>query len=347
MVRIVSGLVMLTLLVGCEQENQPLPFDPGAVGSQTISAQGGSVSTPAGAAVHFPSGALSGSVTVTIGETEVPAQAQSAGTAASSAFAIEPAGTVLSQAADLELKFSKNIDPSRSWLASIVSVTNGLVEEHASSRVDLSTGIVGTEIDRLGTVLVVIPSASNVFPVRASVSAALIPVSSPAVFLGVTADSISVTCGDPDDPCAGSTVTASQNLLDMVEDAALIYPKIEGVFRIGATQVTGSITANTSLRILLESGLTAETVEVNAVLEPTAATTVTESASEIRFSQVHHRISGSGEQSGSVNETTTLVVPRTGSTGSVTIHRTFDIETSGGAREPATVTITFPVTIHG
>ena len=336
---------VLVALGGCEQSPQALPFDVEASVTRTIGASGGTVSTAAGAAVHFDEGSIPGGTQVTLSTTQVPSAALRAGAPASGAFQLEPAGLTLSEPAQLELKFTPSTDPSRAWLASVVAVVDGNVREYGNSRVDLGTAVVSADIERLGTVLTVIPPAAAIFPLSPIPSRAQ-PATLPASALVLT-DSVAVRCGTPENRCTGLSVSATKNLLDQVQNAALLYPVIQGALRIVGTSASGSLTANTSVRIQLQSGQTAESVEVNALLQPTAATVVTETPTEVRLTAVRHRISGSIDNETQAREFVgTLVIPRTGSSGTITVDRTFEVRTQGGGIEPARVTLTFPVTIY-
>lgn len=343
--RRIAVATALLALVGCEQETQTLPFDVETSVTRTVSSRGGTVSTPAGASVHFPSNSLSSTVDVSIATTTAPAEILRSGAPASEAFRIEPVGTVLDNPADLALKFQATTDPSRAWLATIVSSANGAVRRYGTSRVDLSLGIVSADIEQLGVVAAVIPPTSAIFPVQLVPSASIEPSQLSPVAARV--QSVVAQCGDAADPCSGLTVSASQNLLNQVEDAAVVYPAIEGSFTVGSTAVTGVIKATAALRIKLQSGQTAESVEFHAVLKPTAATAVIETASEIRFTNVRHRISGGRDsETGTREEITTLVIPKPDAAGRITVHRHFEIRTAGGGLEPARVTLTFPVIIN-
>lgn len=345
MMRRIAVATALLALVGCEQETQTLPFDVETSVTRPVSSQGGTVSTPAGASVHFPSNSLSSTVDVSVATTSAPAEILRTGAPASEAFRIEPVGTVLDNPADLALKFQSTTDPSRAWLATIVSSANGAVRHYGTTRVDLSLGIVSADIEQLGVVAAVIPPASAIFPVQVLPSASIEPSQLSPVASSV--ESVVVQCGDAADPCSGLTVSASQNLLNQVEDAAVVYPSIDGSFTVGSSSVTGTITATAALRIKLQSGQTAESVEFHAVLQPTAGTAVIETASEIRFTNVLHRISGATDnESGTREEITTLVVPKSDGAGQITVDRQFEIRTAGGGLEPARVTLTFPVTIN-
>jgi hypothetical protein len=333
---------------GCEQATQSLPFDVEAPAPRMVGSQGGTVSTPAGASIHIPAGAVAGAVGVSVTHATVPSQIASSGDAVSGAFRIEPAGLVLSRPAPVEVRLSTGVDPSRAWLATLVTMPNGRVRESGSSRVDLRSGVVTADVAQLGTVAVVIPAAGAVFPVRSRMMAparALGPLSSAQN--GTWTDSVSVSCGNPENRCSGMEVTASQNILDQIEDAAVIYPAISGVLRRDAAGAAGALHATASLRIRLQSGQTAESMDIVALLRPTPATVVIETATEIRFTDVHHRIGGTiGGEAEAQEEVTTLVIPKQGGSASIAIRRSFQIRTAGGKTETAEISLVFPVQLH-
>jgi hypothetical protein len=329
-------------LIGCEQGTQRLPFDADIQATATITAQGGSLSTPAGAAIHFRPGSLASPLQVTLVPVGSPAAPAQFGTSDSQSFRIEPVGTVLTKPAELELKMTTR--GGQAWLASIVTVTNGQVVRTGSTRVDLSTGIVSGSVGQLGTVGVVIPDSKNIHRVQLRPSLSFTPT---LALSSATTDSVSISCGGLQAPCDGVSASASQNLLDQVEEAVVLYPAATGVLRLRSGPATGRITATASLRILMRSGQTAESVEIEALLEPTASTVVTETATEIHLSHVRHRIGGGGSTlNGAQEDIQTLVIPKSGSTGMVTIRRSFQIRTAGGALQTAQVTIGLPLRIH-
>lgn len=332
----------LLALVACEQSSQTLPFDVAASTTKTVTAQGGSVSTAAGAAVHFPDNSLSGSTEVTVTPTIAPTN--SAGAPVSQGFQIEPSGLVLNVPAPAEIRFDRKADPARAWLVSVVEVVGSNVTPYANSRVDLRTGVVSTRLTKLGTIYAAIPPQSQIFPVSAEIASSLAP--SPALGSAAAASSVIAACGFPGPACTGLTVAGSENILDQVEESAVLYPKVTGGFQFSGPTASGSVEATASLRIKLQSGQTAESITVNATLEPTAATVVTDSGSEIRMTNVRHRISGSSRE-GSVDEEDirTLIISRSGTSGSFEIERTFDIRTTGGIQEPATIRLSLPVTV--
>jgi hypothetical protein len=339
-------LVALIGLVGCQQQTQRLPFDVAAPASGTVTSAGGVVSTPAGAALHFPAGSVASPLSVSIVPVAMPAESGRSGHPVSAAFRLEPAGAVLTRPAELELKLSAGVG-SAAWLASVVHVVDGGVEEIGSARVDLSTGVVAASIGRLGTVTLVIPEPAAVHVVRRRGTQAAEPIAAPSDVPLLASDSVSVRCGEAGERCAGLEVEASGVLLDQVEDAAVVYPRFEGALQLSGVGASGLIRATASLRVKLQSGQTAETLEVIATLEPTPQTIVVETASELTLTHVRHRISGTLEGgSEEEEEIRTLVIPKTVDGGLLTIQRVFRIRTSGGSLEPAEVSLAVPVQIH-
>lgn len=253
---------------------------------------------------------------------------------------------LLDRPALLELRLSRPLDLDSAWLSTIVGIRTGTVEEYPAGRVDLGTGIVASEVQHLATFLAVTPPSSALFPVTSGSGPSFSVAPADAAFVGVAVDSVKVGCGAPANRCEGVTASATQNLLDQVDRAALLYPELTGALRIGATAVTGSITASATLRVLLKSGQTAESVEVNALLEPTAQTVAVQTATDIRLTNMRHRVSGSADGSTqAVDEIATLTIPRSGPSGRVSVRRSFGIKVAGGGTETATVSFTFPVRV--
>lgn len=348
-VRPLSVLLLGLSVSACEQTEQALPFttDGSAAVSKPVSAQGGVVSTPAGASVAFPANALSGT-TVSLAAVGSPAGAQKSGQSVSSGFALEPAGTALAAPAEVAVKFDAAAAGSRAWLASVVNVTPAGTRELPNTRVDLTTGTARTDISELGTLAVVVPAPDAVVELRRPGSASRAPSYSVSgrVLLGDgSTDSVKVKCGKPDQRCSGVAVDASDNLLEMVDGAAAIYPQIEGALRVSGEQVTGNISLNTAFRAQLKSGRSSENVQVNLSntrIEATASTTIREDGSRIVISNLRG-LSNLPGQGGAAS----LTIQKNGA-GSATISvvRRFDIRNEDGKLEPATVTVRFPVVIH-
>ncbi len=340
----VAWLGLLASLAACDQTSQNLPFEVEGETIRTITADGGTISSPAGVSLTVPAGAFSGPTTVTLGQVQAPAGVP--GSPTSSAFSIESSGSPLGRAAQLEIRLAETADPALAWMASIVGTTGGGFVEYPGGRVDLSTGVVWNGVDGLGTFVAVIPPPEAIFPVQEGLSLSRSAALSLPAFVGVTIDSIAVDCGDAANRCGGVSARASGNLLRMVSASALLYPHFSGTLRIGEESVTGSINARATMRILLGSQQTSESIEVTALLEPTPLTEVIQTDDEIQLTNVRHWIGGSGYGVGdATEEIATLSIPLSGSTGTISVQRAFEIRVTGGVRETAIVSFTFPITL--
>jgi hypothetical protein len=347
--RLACAALFLTL-AGCEPGTQRLPFDAEAPATRQIPAGGGTISTPAGAALHFPVGAFGSSTQVTLGLSPTPGQLPALGMPASPVFAVDAGGSTLRAPALLELRLLDDADRSRLWLATVVDFSGGVARAYADSRVDLTAGIVSGKIARLGWVGAVIPHAGSVFPLDRRFSLAVLPVEggpNVAAASGAVAmtDSVSVRCGGADPACAGLTAEASGNLLDLTEEAAVLFPAIAGIFRRGALgSGSGRMDASASVRLRLKGSQTSETVVLDASLAATASTAFIETAEQITLTNVLHRISGADH--GVQEEIASVVIPKAGGGGTVRIRRIFSIRNADGVIEPAEFSVAFPVTLH-
>jgi len=348
---------LLLALPGCEPGTQRLPFDAEVPATRQIPAGGGTISTPAGAALHFPMGAFGSNTQVTLGPASVPGQLQALGTPASAVFAVDAGGSKLRAPSLLELRLLEDADRSRLWLATVVDYSDGVARAYGDSRVDLTAGVVSGRIARLGRVGAVIPHAGSVFPLDRRSSHAVLSVeggpnvarASGAVASTSSAvaatDSVTVRCGGDAPACAGLTAEASDNLLALTEEAAVLYPAIAGVFRRGALGAgVGRMDASASVRLRLKGSQTSETVVLDASLATTASTAFIETAEQITLTNVLHRISGADH--GVREEIASVVIPKVGGGGTITIRRVFDIRNADGVIEPAEFSVAFPVTLH-
>src|SRR5687768_10215623 len=128
--RIVRRLILagwFLALVGCEQESQSLPFEVETETTRSGSPERGAISSPGGAAVGFPAGAVAGRLLGTLAAVATPAAVE--GAVASSACSLEPATTVLHQAAQLEVRLWPGLPAGSAWLASLVGISGGIVRE--------------------------------------------------------------------------------------------------------------------------------------------------------------------------------------------------------------------------
>lgn len=337
--------VMVLMASGCEQESQPLPFSTSteAEVTRSIPATGATLSTAAGASVQFPAGAVDAGTVVSL-QAGVPAgEAQRSGTPVSTGYRLEPAGMTLARPAPVELRIQAARRDSL-WLASVVNVSAGGVREHGGTRVDLATGVVRSRIGKLGTLTVVVPEAAAIVPIRWGARMSAAPVRASLAAAGT--DSVAADCGGPGSRCEGLSLEVSENLMNQVENAALVYPYVSGGLRIEGARASGSLHLSTSLRAQLRSGTAAEAVEVNAAVGPTEWTRVTETATQIVFSFMRFMVTGAAESDSAAQEQVAdLVISKSGATSPVQITRIFWIDIGNGL-EMADVTVTFPVRIH-
>jgi len=335
------------LLYGCEPGTQTLPFEVTNVTSRVLNEGGGSVSSAAGAAVHIPAASLAGSEEVSLAIVDVPAEISRTGSVASTAFSFAPEGLRMLRPALMELSFeAEEAATSRAWLATVVGLSNGIVTAYGATRVDLMTRTARAEVTSLGTFAVVLPPPAAVHPISRSSGAARATFAAPGGTLAPATDSLSVFCGGVVRPCAGITARATENLLDRVAEAALVYPAIAGTIRLGDGRAEGAIRAAGAVRIRMKSGRTAETYQLDAVLRPTITTRVIEQPGRLTLTNMYLRTEGGFGGAVEVQEEiSTLVVENASGTGMVAFGRAFRLLGMPGG-ETARVTVEIPVRLH-
>ncbi|HEX8904093.1 MAG TPA: hypothetical protein VF771_04585 [Longimicrobiaceae bacterium] len=333
-----SVAALCTLLAACER-GQTLPFQPsGDPVTRTVDQGGGTVSTPAGASVAIPAGAVSGGTTVTLTPTAAPAATASGTAASTNAFRIEPAGLSLAKPADVDL----TIHPGdNAWLASVVVQTPAGLVESGDGGIDLATGVLRGQIASLGTVQAVIPEASAVLRAQPlGTAAARVPSPSFATATAPTR-SLKGDCGAPAKRCTGLSVEVSRNFLDLVDQAAVVYPQLGGEIRISGASATGELVMTAPVRVRLASRANAATVPVRITAAATAQTVVTETAGRITLSNMKV----TGESGATRGETTyTLTVDYSGAQAWVRLQHSFETTVANGNREPVTVAAQIPLT---
>lgn len=346
--RALASTALVLTLAACEQQSQTLPFaaDLEQATVRTITASVAAVITSAaGISLHFPAGTVSDNTDISVTPVVAPASLAASGSPASRSFRVEPEELVLGRPASVEIKVDGEIDPPRTWLASLVVVTADGVEEIGSTRVDLRAGLAEAAIRRLGTVAVVIPDPRAVFVTRSGdVQHSLTAETSNLLSTGT--DSIVARCGGPAARCDGLSVSTSDNVAERVDFAAAVYPQLSGVLSIEGAQAYGEITLRSSVRLLLQSGATAESVEVHGLLRPTDATLVSEDASTITLTNVLVRVSGRAGSEEGAGTIRTLVIQKSGEGGFVTFSRSFQLHDENDGLENASVDITIPVRIY-
>lgn len=324
-------------LAACDK-GQQLPFeqtnDPV---TRTVGSDGATVSTPAGASVQLPAGAVASGTQVSLTPTVAPASTASGTAASVNAFVLQPAGLSLTKAADVDLNVNR---AENAWLASVVVQTpNGLVES-GDAGVDLASGVLRGQITALGTVQAVIPEAAAVLRARPLGSAAVrLPAPSYAAVTAPTR-SLKGDCGAPGKRCAGLSVEVSQNLLALVDTAAIVYPQISGAIAINGAAATGSLSMLAPVRVRLASRANAATIPVRITAAATPQTVVAETTGRVTLSNV--KVTG---ESGSTRSETlyTLTVDYTGAQAFIRLSHQFETTVANGQREPVTVAAQIPL----
>lgn len=348
-VHIVTSIGLTLALAACAQDSQTLPFSPQSEEStvRTISAtQAATVTSPAGATLRFPAGALHETTEVAITPLEAPTGAAASGAPISRGFRVDPEGLELGEPARVEMRIEPGADPSRVWLASLVVISPAGVQEVGATRLDLRARLAEASITRLGTLAMVIPEQEAVFETRSGGAQASLSASSSSLLPSGT-DSIVAACGGRGARCTGLKLTASENLTEKISRAAAVYPQVFGKLRLDGVSASGEVELRSAVRLLLASGATAENIEVRGLLRPTEATVVSEDAASITLTNVLVRVGGSaGSEEDGYEEIRTVVVEKSGDRGFVTLSRTFRLDVGGGDVEEASVRITFPVRVH-
>ncbi|MBV9108744.1 MAG: hypothetical protein JO306_05025 [Gemmatimonadetes bacterium] len=328
---------VVTLLAACER-GQQLPFDRAQDPvTRTVGDQGATVSTPAGASVAIPAGAVATATQVTLTPTTAPATTASGAAASSNAFRLDPAGLALAKPADVDLSINRG---DNAWLASVVVQTPSGTVESGDAGVDLASGVLRGQIGSLGTVQAVIPEAGAILraqPLGSTPAAERAP--SFATTFAPTR-SLKGDCGGPGKRCAGLAVEVSRNLLDLVDTAAIVFPRLSGEIRITGATATGALVMDAPVRLRLASRANAATVPVRITAAATAQTVVTETAGRVTLSNV--KVTG---ESGATNASTTytLTVDYSGAQAWIRLSHSFETTAANGNREPVTVAARIPL----
>jgi hypothetical protein len=301
-------------LAACDQQEQQLPFDlAGAEVTQTVSATGGTVSTAQGASVTFPAGAVAQATAVTLTPVAQPASTASGTPVGTASFRLAPEGTALQKPAEVTLKLGPAASAAEAWLASVVHTTPAGTQEIGAVDVDQSSGLLRAEITTLGTLTAVLPEPAAV--VRAT---PLTPASTPAAVAAGPATATRAlrgSCGEPGNRCRIG-VQASSSLLEVTDGVAVVFPAIRGAIQIEGAGATGEITLSGTLKV--KAGKVGDGEQVSITVQATPATVATQTASEVRLTNVRVIGSGSGMKE---SVSTDLRVQYSGSRAEVRIER--------------------------
>lgn len=327
-----------TALSACDK-GQQLPFEQnGEPVVRTVGESGGTVSTPAGASVQLPVGAVASGTQVSLTPTVAPAATASGTAASANAFVLAPAGLALAKAADVDLTVNR---AENAWLASVVVQTpTGLVET-GDAGIDLATGVLRGQIASLGTVQAVIPEAGAILRAKPlGTSAVRLPAAPQNAAATAATRSLKGDCGAPGKRCGGLSVEVSSNLLTLVDTAAIVYPRLSGEITINGATATGSLVMTAPVRVRLQSRANAATIPVRITAAATPQTVVTETAGRVTLSNV--RVTG--ESASTRSETMyTLNVDYSGAQAYIRLSHQFETTVANGKREPVTVAAQIPL----
>jgi hypothetical protein len=338
-----AALAGCAALGACDQASQTLPFDNNADQpvTRTVPAEGGTVSSGAGASVQIPAGALPSGATITL--TPIPASAsESGGAAASYAFKLTPDGLSLAKPASVDLAVDRS--SPNAWLASVVVTSASGVAEVGTGSVDLTSGIAHGDISALGTVTATIPEPGAVLRagILSSATANLSPAPRPDAAAAVLTPTKALRgdCGAARARCSTLTVEVSQNLRDLVDTLAVVYPRVSGELRITGTTAAGQLSLDAPLRARVGGGKNAVAVPGRITAIATPQTVVTEAAGRITLTNVTVR----GESGQHVGETsTTLTVEYSGEQAFIRMRQSFDAVLGQDRHEPVTVAARIPL----
>ena len=326
-------------IAACDKAQQ-LPFDHASDPvSRTVPDAGATLSSPAGASVTLPAGAVAGGTQVTLTPSAAPASTPSGTAAGTSAFRLDPAGLALSRPADVGLSIHRAED---AWLASVVVQTPAGVVESGDAGVDLATGMLRGQIGTLGTIQATIPEAGAILRAHAlgtAIAHNRLPAPLAAAVTSPTR-TLRADCGGPGKRCAGLTVEVSPNLLEMVDSAAIVYPRLGGTLTLSGATATGSLVMQAPVRVRLASRANAATVPVRITAEATPATVVTETAGRITLANM--KVTGESGATRGVT-TSTLTVDYSGAQAFIRLSHDFTTTVANGEQEPVTVAAQLPL----
>lgn len=329
-----AALLSLVALVGCEQASQVLPLSSEAEEfSRTVPAEGALLSSVVGASVLLPPGAVPAGTKVSVAPVALSTEVSSGALASSNGLKIGPEDLIFSAPATASMKISQGEDL---WLASVVvSSSNGVIE-NGDARVDLTNGIVESEISAAGTLMPVVPERAAV--VRAGrISAAGQGIAGTSS--GRATRELKGECGSPARRCADFKVEVSDNLLEISDHIAAIYPKISGEIKINGSGAKGRLSLAAPLRFKASKGTTISVAsEISA--EPTASSVVSEANGQVTITNV--RVWGRvGAQER--DETVTLTFTTVGKKAYVSLDQAF-VARVGSENQKARIVAHIPLT---
>jgi hypothetical protein len=350
--RPLRALFALSLLSACTQDEQELPFSVSASQSvsKTISASGGTLSTPSGASLTFPNGSLAANTAVTITPTAPSAVASAIGTPlAAMSMAITPSGTQLAVPAQFQMLINSH---ANAWMAVMLLETAGSASVFPSAELDITNHIMHTDISRLGTLTPIIPPASAIITIpgalAASVSGALLADAGAAAGVKTISKSCGGFVGTTYVPCPGLSASASANVIARFPHIVGIFPTINGSFTLAGDPalgvpvvVTGNFNSLTTFRFQSGGGAGATSLDVTANMAATAASRATQVGNTLTITNLN--VTTSTVNGGTSTTLKSVNFTVSGSTATVTESRTISLG-SGVPTGTVSISLAFDIT---
>lgn len=280
-----SAAALALLALGCEQEQQSLPFqlESEEPVTRTVSAnQETVVSSPSGATLTLPPNSLPSGTQVTMTPqptaTSVGAPA-GAPVIGGTVFGLSPTGTTLSEPASVDIRYpQQTLSPTQELGLIGVNNTGTEIAFMRRATVDLTSRVVSAKIETLGTVGALIapdvltPQAGTAAPPTGGPIASLVGAGafgSAPVTYRASCSIVGATL------CTGSsgvvTVHVSQNIADRYASRMAMVgttAEAELTFDPQTSTVTGSISYESVLRARLGGSVTGTLVFDNLVTGP-------------------------------------------------------------------------------
>jgi hypothetical protein len=303
----------------CEQVDQPLPFDAGTEVSREVPSDGIVISSSAGASFRVPAGALPPASLLTLTPQPVPGSGPAGSPVARNAFRLD-AGATLVAPLGAELRLDRGAPDA--WLAAATVAHGSALQEVGDASIDLGAGLLRTSLPALGLVVAVVP----VPDARVSVQ----PLEGPAHYRGPDASAtvggqsalgtraLVGDCGGVGLRCQGVRIDVGPRFFEYVEQAAVLYPRIDGRLDLAGAGATGELAFHAPLRARLVGGAAAVTVPLLVTARATPATLATDVAGTITLSNMQLTVRSAGAET---TASATLVIRYDGTSAWLTVER--------------------------
>jgi hypothetical protein len=304
----------------CEQLDQSLPFDAGTEVSREVPSDGLVISSSAGASFRVPAGALPPASLLTLTPQPAPEAGPAGSPVARNAFRIDAGSSALVAPLGAELRLDRA--SADAWLAAATISNGAALHEVGDASVDLGAGLLRTSLPALGLVVAVVPASDARVPVR--------PLEGPTHVRGIeNSASVGVQtalatralvgdCGGVGRRCQGVRIDVGPRLFDYVDQAAVLFPRIDGRLDLAGTGASGELIFHAPLRARLNGGAAAVTVPLVVTARATPATLATDVAGTITLSNMQLMVRSAGAET---TASATLTIRYEGTAAWLTVER--------------------------